>query len=376
VVSLTPHFRAHDGVVVGWEPTVRELDALAAIFAEVCHIAPLHAGPPPAIARPYSSPRVRVRPVRPGGGTGLRAKVGVLRLVPGWSRAITQELRRADAAHLRCPANISLVALLVLMAVRMPVARWFKYAGNWAPGSNEPFSYRLQRSLLRWNAARGVVTVNGRWPNQPSHVHPFVNPTLTNIELARGVRAAARKTLSDPVQLLFVGFLSDAKGAGRVIDVLETVLAMGLDARLDVVGDSSRRPGYEADVRRRGLADRVVFHGWLERAALDELYADAHVLVLPSISEGFPKVVAEAMAHGIVPIVGDVSCIADELELARTGLALPPMDVAAFAAGIVDLVRNGSWEQQSAAGVGAASRYAYEAYVAAVGDLLAVDDAQ
>jgi glycosyltransferase involved in cell wall biosynthesis len=375
VVSLTPHFRAPDGTVVGWEPTVRELDALAGIFGEVCHVAPLHVGPPPAIARPYSSPRVRVRPVRPGGGAGLRAKVGVLRLVPGWSRAISQELRRADAVHVRCPANISLVALLILVAVRTPVARWFKYAGNWSPGSNEPISYRLQRSLLRWNAARGLVTVNGYWPDQPSHVHPFVNPTLTNSELARGARAAARRTLSDPIQLLFVGYLSDAKGAGRVIDVLETVLGMGIDARLDVVGDSSRRRHYEADVRRRGLTDRVVFHGWLARATLDELYADAHVLVLPSISEGFPKVVAEAMAHGIVPVVGDVSCIADELGRARTGVALPPTDVVAFAAGIVDLVRGGSWEQQSAAGVDAAARYAYGAYVAAVGDLLAVHSA-
>ena len=54
---------------------------------------------------------------------------------------------------------------------------------------------------------------------------------------------------------------------------------------------------------------RTRFTGFLNRQQLERLYAVSHLLLLPSESEGFPKVVAEAAAYGCVPIVSDVSSI-------------------------------------------------------------------
>src|SRR5690606_32026939 len=91
-------------------------------------------------------------------------------------------LPRADFIHVRCPANIGLLALARL--IRAPQPKWFKYAGNWRPARREAWSYRLQRWWLNRGWSGGTVTVNGRWPNQPPHVRSFYNPSLTAETLA------------------------------------------------------------------------------------------------------------------------------------------------------------------------------------------------
>jgi hypothetical protein len=105
IVSDTAHHLDADGRVVGWGPTVREIDHLAKLFGEIVHVAPLHDGPPPATALRYDSGRVRLRPIRPAGGAGIVAKAGILRQAPSWIAAISSELRHADAVHIRCPAT-------------------------------------------------------------------------------------------------------------------------------------------------------------------------------------------------------------------------------------------------------------------------------
>ena len=48
-----------------------------------------------------------------------------------WVRTIVAELPHADVVHVRGPAHIALVAMLMLPLVRRPAGRWIKFAGNW-----------------------------------------------------------------------------------------------------------------------------------------------------------------------------------------------------------------------------------------------------
>jgi glycosyltransferase involved in cell wall biosynthesis len=370
VVSNTPHHLDVDGQIVAWGPTARELDELATLFDEIVHVAPVHAGPPPAMGARYDSGRIRMRPVRPAGGAGIVAKAGIFRRVPRWVTAIRTELRHADAVHVRCPANISLIALFVIALTRRPLPRWIKYAGNWSPTTRDAAAYRLQRWMLRTNVCRAAVTVNGHWPAQPTHVHAFDNPTLTDEELRAAAQAAAGKTLDGELRIAFAGRIGEAKGAGRVIDVADRLAAAGVPFHLDLAGDGPERPRYESLASRRRLANNVTFHGWLDRAALDRIYAGAHIVLLPSSgAEGFPKVLAEGMAHGAVPLAGDVSGIGQLLATAGTGAVLPPTDIDAFVAAVVDLADGDRWRRESAAAVDAASAFTYDRYLAAVRSL-------
>jgi glycosyltransferase involved in cell wall biosynthesis len=282
---------------------------------------------------------------------------------------IRQELATADAVHVRCPANISLLALLMLAFSRRPSLRWIKYAGNWRPYDGEPRTYAFQRYWLLKGWTRGVVTINGRWPNQPAHLLTFDNPSLTDEELAQGRSAAAEKTLSAPVQLLFVGALNEAKGTGRVLEIARQLQVEGLSFELHLLGDGPERPRYEAWAREHALQP-VIFHGWLPRHELAAYYAAAHFVLLPSITEGWPKVLSEAMAFGAVPLASAVASIPQVLEETRAGMAFPYDDTEGFVRAIAGFVHDPArWLRASHAGVSAAPRFTYSSYRRAVAAL-------
>lgn len=368
IVSHTEHYR-RNGETVGLASTVREIDHLASLFEQVVHVAPLHPGRPPADVQPYAAP-VRHVPVPPAGGERLRDKWSVLRAAPSYARAIRHELSRCDAVHVRCPANISLIALLLLAGSSRPAKRWVKYAGDWNR-RHGAWSYRFQRALLRKKLHGAVVTVNGLWPGQPSHVVSFVNPCLTDAELREGERAASGKSLASPVRLLFVGRVEHAKGAGRVLRILRSLKNRGVPARLRVAGDGPERPGLEGEAARLGLGADVEFLGALPRANLSGVYADSDILLLPSSSEGWPKVLSEGMAFGAVPIASDVGSIPEYLTRFETGRFFPAEDVEAFSAAVVSYAEDPErWKTESHRAVQAASRFTYTHYLAEVRQLL------
>ncbi len=99
----------------------------------------------------------------------------------------------------------------------------------------------------------------------------------------------------------------------------------------------------------------------------------AHFLVLPTSSEGWPKVVSEAMAFRVVPIVGAVSCIPEFFQQTGGGVCLPPGQPALFADAIDELIRDPSQWQVIADNARIASeRFTYEAHLENVRRLLAL----
>ena len=57
--------------------------------------------------------------------------------------------------------------------------KWVKYAGNWTQ-KDIPFSYAIQRWWLRNNIQKSMVTINGKWKQQPEHLISFFNPFFLN----------------------------------------------------------------------------------------------------------------------------------------------------------------------------------------------------
>ena len=369
VISYTPHYYCN-GQLVGWGPTVRELDGLASLCTELVHLAPLHDEPAPASALPYASLRVRVESVPAAGGPSLRDKWQIVRLTPRYLRAMRAAVASADAVQVRCPANISLIAILYLTLRRQPTIRWVKYAGNWQPEQPDPLSYRFQRWWLRRGWQGGVVTVNGRWPCQLAHITSFLNPSLAQTELKAAQEATSQKCLTSPIRLLFVGRVETAKG---IEQTLRIVAALRVPVHLDIVGDGPERVDFEQQAACLGIAHLVQFHGWQPRPNLNQFYKQAHIILLPSLaSEGWPKVLSEAMAYGVVPLASNISSIPQILTEIGSGKTHPAHDVAAFTRSICDYLQAPDrWQQESLAGRQAASRFTYEAYVQAAGALLA-----
>jgi glycosyltransferase involved in cell wall biosynthesis len=367
IVSNMAHYLGEGKEVWGWGPTVEEIDYLASCFSMIRHVACLHPGPPPASALPYRSGNVELIPVRPRGGPRFRDKVDVLRELPIYQAKILREARDVDLIHIRCPANISAIAVFSLGLMSRPRYRWIKFAGNWCPESREPWSSTVQRWWLgqRWH--RGIVTVNGRWPNQPPHCYSFFNPSLREVDLGTARQLALRKQLRMPYRLLFVGYLDEYKGVGRLIDIVVGLRALGLAVHLDVVGDGPLRGHLQALAEHRGVGSFVTFHGWRRKNELGEFYGPAHFILHPSTSEGWAKVLGEAMSFGVVPIASAVSSIPQIFGEAGTGVAVAATDVDAFVRATASYIeRPEEWSRASKAAVNAAVQFTYERYLQAL----------
>src|SRR5690606_15478468 len=112
--------------------------------------------------------------------------------------------------------------------------------------------------------------------------------------------------------------------------------------------------------------------GWQTPAGVHAAYEPAHVLLLPSATEGWPKVLSEGMAYGVVPIAFDVSGIRQQLEELGTGRALPSLSPERFADEVASYVADPArWKTESMRAVEAAPLFSYQHYERRVDELIA-----
>lgn len=137
-------------------------------------------------------------------------------------------------------------------------------------------------------------------------------------------------------RVLFVGELSLQKG---VHDLLEAVTRLKVhDLELVLIGTVT--PEMTPFLRRH--AGRFIHRGTVPRAAMPAEYAQASVLVLPSIHDGFGMVILEAMACGLPVIVSEHTAARDVVRDGLDGFVVPIRDPDAIAARLLTL-----YEQKS-----------------------------
>lgn len=366
------HYYYNDQIV-GHGSTARELSHLAQLFSEVRHLACLHSGVPSSMNLPYEASNITLVPLPPTGGTGLIDKLKILIYTPTYIYKILRELLYADVVHVRCPANIPLIAIILLTLFPVPRKRWIKYAGNWHPDGKDALSYRFQRWWLRRNFARALVTVNGQWPDAPKHVHAFLNPCLTNEELMDGRDIAAKKELSLPLRFLFVGRVEEAKGIRYALETIAALAKKDIAVQFDIIGDGPERPELENLATCLAIQKCVRFHGWKARNEINAFYQNAHFFLFPSHSEGWPKVLSEAMAFGVVPLASNVSSIPQYLKAFGSGRAFPANEIDSFRDAALRYYKlPEQWKVESGNSVIAASLFTYDAYLDAVRNLLEI----
>jgi len=363
IVSNMEHYGGAHGPVSPWASAIGEIDALATISNEVRHICALHSGEPPPGAVGYRSPNVQVVPVRPTGGRGWRAKAGVVAAIPAYAREIQAQLDWADAVQVRAPSNIAIPALALLAARRTPARRWIKYAGEWNGRPGEPAAYRLQRTILRWNAARARVGVCGPEANS-KHLFWVPNPSLWRDQIDRAELETREKRLSRPLELLFAGRLDGFKGADRAIAIVPQLRRLGIKAVLRIAGAGPQLGTLRRRAAEAGVSPQVIFYGWLDRESLHRLYVRAHGIVAPSETEGWPKVLSEAMAHRVVPFAAAVGAVPETLARARAGKALPPGSAGLWASEIAKTAGDAEeWRREADRAQAASRAYSYERYL-------------
>ena len=182
----------------------------------------------------------------------------------------------------------------------------------------------MQKTLVQTEGARVVTNgaaLRALFPR--SHGRAIVSSALRRDEIASVSR---RRAPGAPFTVLFVGFLRSEKGIDLLVEAFRRLLVRVPDARLEIVGGVDSEELGAAEVARRALADlvdagRAVLVGALPFGqALFQRYADADVLVLPSRSEGTPRVLIEARAFGCPVVATRVGGIPSSVQDGVDGL--------------------------------------------------------
>ncbi|WP_208456548.1 glycosyltransferase [Burkholderia sp. BCC1644] len=152
-----------------------------------------------------------------------------------------------------------------------------------------------------------------------------------------GSRMPARGAATE---LLCVGRLTAAKGQHVLLDACARLRAQGCAFRLTLVGQGSDEASLRERVRQLGLGEHVCFAGALNEAEVRAALDAADAFVLPSLAEGIPVVLMEAMAAGVPCISCPVNGIPELIEDGKSGLLASPGDADALAGSIRTLLED------------------------------------
>jgi len=129
-----------------------------------------------------------------------------------------------------------------------------------------------------------------------------------------------------------IGRLSGEKGHRYLIRAFQLLSHDLPDVRIIIIGEGSEREALESMVNRFQLCDRVLLPGYRKNARTYMPFFK--VFVLPSLTEGLPITLLEAMQEGVPVVATRVGGMARVLDDGKTGMLVPPGDDAALAEGI------------------------------------------
>jgi len=306
-----------NGQKLAYGPYVKEMDLWLRHVSEIMFVCPKSTNGDGQLLKPFESEKpFRHLEIPEWDITNWRSLFKSVPQVCFIAFQIFRGMLWADHIHLRCPGNTSLIACFVQMLFPWK-KKTAKYAGNWDWKSKQPWSYRLQQGILRNTLLihRMQALVFGSWPDATKNILPFFTATYSEIEKI----PSPPRSLEGVLRFVYVGYLEANKRPLLSIEVVQYLIENGVSAELNIFGNGSQRVDLEHYVAENNLVEYVHFHGNQPPHKVQECYRSSHFLLFISRSEGWPKVVAESMFWGCVPITTAVSCVPEMVGLGVRG---------------------------------------------------------
>ena len=292
----------------------------------------------------------------------LGASRGVKALIMRLPRLVWRTWRvicDADILLLRFPGNLSLLAMLLCRATGKP------FSSEIVADPADYFSDAASRHPLR-HVARRVhcwatrhAAKHGRTvryvtesalqaafpPGTPARSFGFSDVFLPD-ELfdCRDNTCRLHDADGSAFSIVNVAMMhNESKGHGILLHTVAALRGRGLNVSLTLVGDGVLRAQFERLAERLGLGDSVRFAGVLNGDDVLCTVSQHALFVLPSLQEGMPRALLEAMALGI-PVIA--TCVGGVAEVLEQGSLVPPGDIDALSRRIARIASDAQWRDQ------------------------------
>jgi glycosyltransferase involved in cell wall biosynthesis len=254
--------------------------------------------------------------------------------------ALSRLLRttKADLLHTHTQVVPNVLGRLAARAAGVPVISHLHIENHFRAQPLARYAYRsldnatsrlCERIVAVSESTRDALLAQG-YPSRRVEVVPNgVDLDDGAAPSSRGLREEFRLDPAAPV-VAHVARLAEVKGQRTTIEALpalEGVNAVFVGRDLEFEG--AYQGQLEQLAERLGVADRVVFAGYVRD--VDRRYAEFDVVVLPSLAEGLPLVLLEALAHARPVIATPVGGTPELVVNGETGLLVPPGDSKALA---------------------------------------------
>ncbi len=346
------------------------MKAISELFSKTSLVIPAEISSSLNGASPLKGHNLEVVPLAVPVGSGFRRKLNI----PFWliknGKIIWREVRRADAVHAPIPGDIGTIGMVFALLMRKPLV--VRHCGNWFV--QQTIAERLWKwSMELFGGGKNVMFATGGSSNPPSSRNPDIKWIFSSS--LRRDQIQGRRPLTLPtdgrIKLTIACRQEPRKGTDVVIESMSDILRAFPNASLDVIGDGSLLPKLKRLARDCGVDDKVHFHGKLEHAKVVSLMQQNHVFCYPtSASEGFPKVVLEALASGMPVITTKVSVLPD-LIANGCGILLDSPSPTELSNAVINICSdNRRYEQMSAKAIETAQRYSLEDWRDLIGETL------
>ncbi|MDQ3071897.1 MAG: glycosyltransferase [Bacteroidota bacterium] len=307
------------------------------------------------------SGNIKILPVKDIRATGLKRKM----LYPFWLASNAVNFRKlikdADAVHVPIPSDMGTIPMVMAKVMGKPL--FVRHCGNWyvqATAAEQFWKWFMEK----YAGGLNVMLTTGGSSLPPSEINPNIkwifSTSLWDEEII-ALKDHSRKLDRQKVKLIIVCRQEVEKGTGRVIEALNLLKGETLNFQLSVVGDGPALGTFKALVQNLGLSDRVTFHGKLDHDGVIELLKASHVFVYPTTaSEGFPKVVLEALASGL-PVISTPVSVIPELLKSGAGVVIKNTSPASIAESIMAVIStNDDYDTMQQVAKNTAGQYSLE----------------
>jgi glycosyltransferase involved in cell wall biosynthesis len=182
------------------------------------------------------------------------------------------------------------------------------------------------RALRMLGDARGLIALSKTWQQFYGGVTRGRLPIWTLPNPVRLPPPPDRPQPARPLRLLFLGRIGERKGAFRLLAAMARLSAIAPGrVHLTMAGDGDVAAARDY-CEQAGLADCAEIRSWAEEEEKCALLARSDVFVLPSLAEGQPMALIEAMAYELAVIACPVGGIPDLVTDGENGLLVPVAD--------------------------------------------------
>ena len=138
-------------------------------------------------------------------------------------------------------------------------------------------------------------------------------------------------------RLVAVGRFVKLKGFDYLLRAVHLLKSRGTAVDVELIGDGSEAENLRSLAHELGIEDSIKFAGWLPADHVPAAISRATILVHPSLEDGVPNVIKEAMAVGIPVVASNIAGIPEMLDNGKNGILIPPkrLDLLVSAIGLL-----------------------------------------